>query len=66
MASERVREVRELMALLEENHMTRMGALRTAVECVYGLAEQYYRRNFEQCGVSREAQSNQEWGEVKG
>jgi hypothetical protein len=41
----RVEEVRELMALLEENYIFKPYALRTAVECVYGMKEEFFRHN---------------------
>lgn len=46
MENARVSEVRELMALLEENHLHKAAALRTAVECVYGMRENYQRRHY--------------------
>jgi hypothetical protein len=46
MSSKRVAEVIELMALLEAHKLHKAAALRTAVECVYGLRHDYFRRNF--------------------
>lgn len=42
-ASPRVREVVELQDLLARNHLIRHYALRIAVECVYGLKDDYAR-----------------------
>ena len=42
----RIEEVKALMALLEENHLHKPAALRTAIECVYDLRYDYFRRNF--------------------
>jgi hypothetical protein len=62
MESARVHEVSELAEFLQkEASMTKNGAIRTAVECVYGLAERYYRRNYESCGIAREEQNDKEW-----
>ncbi|WP_308586662.1 hypothetical protein [uncultured Desulfovibrio sp.] len=44
-ASKRVKEVVELRDLLVENNIIEHGALRIAVECVYGLKEDFYRHN---------------------
>ena len=43
--SPRVREVLELHDLLCKNHILEHYALRTAIECVYGLKEDFYRHN---------------------
>ena len=43
--SPRVLEVLELHDLLCKNHIVPHFALRTAVECVYGMKEDFYRHN---------------------
>jgi hypothetical protein len=46
MLLQRIEEVKALKALLEENHLHRAAALRTAVECVYGMKEEFFRRGY--------------------
>ncbi len=43
--SERVKEVIELKDLLEKNHIIEHASLRLAIECVYGLKDDFYRHN---------------------
>ena len=43
--SPRVQEVVELRDLLTKNHLIEHFALRIAIECVYGLKDDFYRHN---------------------
>lgn len=61
--SPRVLEVRELAALLEENHMIKASALRIAVDCVYGMKENFMRYNYEHRDM--EAENDAAWESVK-
>ena len=61
--SPRVKEVQELAILLEENGILPQGALRSSVECVYGLADRFYRHNYSH--INREEQNDEEWEGVK-
>lgn len=61
MESARVTEVRELMALLEENHLFKAAALRVAIECVYGMKDDYLRRQYTDRGVTVGAEDDEAW-----
>lgn len=61
MESARVTEVRELAALLEENHLHKAAALRTAVECVYGMREEYQRRQYIDTEIDAAKEDDADW-----
>lgn len=63
MESARVVEVQELAALLEENHMMKAAALRIAVECVYGMKEDFARRNYAHRDIK--AEDDEAWASVQ-
>lgn len=62
--STRVEEVQELAEFLGQNGMTPFGALRTAVECVYGMVERYHRHNYAGL-MDREERNDQTWQEAE-
>ncbi len=60
----RVMEVQELATFLEQKGMTPSGALRTAVECVYGMFERFYTTNY--TGIlDRDNDYDKSWQDVQ-
>lgn len=62
--SMRVLEVQELAEFLEGKGMTPFGALRTSVECVYGMFERFHRNNYAGI-IDRDNDYEQNWQDVE-
>lgn len=63
--SARVIEVQELAELLEQNGISDFGAMRIALESVYGMFDRFRYNGYSSIGVDRERQYEQEWQEAK-
>lgn len=63
--SSRVIEVQELATLLEQNGIEEFGAMRIALESVYGMFERYHYNGYSSIGVDRERQYEQSWQDAK-
>ena len=59
--SAKVIEVQELAELLERNGITDFGAMRIALESVYGMFERFRYNNYSSIGVDRERQYEKSW-----
>lgn len=60
--SSRVIEAQELAEWLSKNGLHSFSAIRTSVECVYGMVERYHRHNYSHIG--REAQNDHVWDDL--
>lgn len=63
--SARVIEVQELATLLEQNGFEDFGAMRIALESVYGMFERFRYNGYSSLGVDREKQYEQSWQDAK-
>ena len=63
--SARVIEVQELAELLGQNGFEDFGAMRIALESVYGMHERFRYWGYSSLGVDREKQYEQSWQDAK-